>query len=155
MGRTAAAISQEFHALTAADFDENDPAADGWGRLQALCDEARDVGGPACIPAMFDVMERLDHADLGSPGPLVHTIEGWPGRYEHPLADSIRRKPSPLTIWMANRILNHHPTTAEAWLDLLCGVRHHPTASPKTKADAEDFLRYQTATSLQRPSDAG
>jgi hypothetical protein len=59
MGRTAAAITQEFHALTAADFDENDPAADGWARLQALCDEARDVGDLACLPAMFDVMERL------------------------------------------------------------------------------------------------
>jgi hypothetical protein len=65
MDRTAAAIIQDFHTLTAADFDDDDPAANGWTRLQALCDEAHDLGGPACMPAMFDVMERLDHADLG------------------------------------------------------------------------------------------
>jgi hypothetical protein len=146
MDRTAAAIIQDFHTLTAADFDDDDPAANGWTRLQALCDEARDLGGPACMPAMFDVMERLDHADLGSPGPLVHTIEGWPGQYEHLLADSIRRKPSPLTVWMANRILNSQPPNAEAWLDLLRNVGHHPMASPTTKTDAEEFLRHQTRT---------
>jgi hypothetical protein len=142
---TAAAIAQEFNALAVADFDENDPTADGWARLEALCDEARDVGGPACMPAMFDVMERLDHADLGSPGPLVHTIEGWPG-YENLLADSLRRKPSPLTVWMVNRILNTHLDNVDAWLDLLRSVRDHPAASPETKADAAGFLRYQTRT---------
>jgi hypothetical protein len=96
------------------------------------------------MTAMLDLMERLDHADLGSPGPLVHTIEGWPGQYEELLAASIRRKPSPLTVWMANRILNARPANADAWLDLLRRVRDHPTASPEAKADAEDFVRYQT-----------
>ncbi len=143
MERTAKTITREFNTLVVADFDENDPAADGWQRLQGLCDEARDIGGVACIPAMVDVMERLDHADLGSPGPLVHTIEGWPGQYEELLADSLQRKPTPLTVWMVNRILNRQPDNANIWLDLLRSVRDHPAASPAAKADAEGFLRYQ------------
>jgi hypothetical protein len=96
MDRTAAAITQDFDALTAADFDDNDVAANGWTRLH--------------------------------------------------LAASIRRKPTPLTVWMVNRILNGHPPNAEVWLDLLRNVRHHPTASPTTRTDAEQLLRYQTRT---------
>jgi hypothetical protein len=144
--RTAAAIIRDFDSFAVGDFDEDDPAADGWERLAGLCDEASTIGGPACMPAMFDLMERFDRADLGSPGPLVHTIEGWPGQYEDLLADSIRRKPAPLTVWMVNRILNTQPDDAEVWLDLLRGVGDHPAASAQVKADAAGFLRYQART---------
>ncbi len=124
MDRTAAAITQDFDALTAADFDDNDVAANGWTRLRSLCGEARDLGGPAC---------------------WYTPSKGGPASMSTCSA-SIRRKPTPLTVWMVNRILNGHPPNAEAWLDLLRNVRHHPTASPTTKTDAEEFLRYQTHT---------
>lgn len=143
MERTAAAIIRDFDTLTIGDFDEDDSTADGWERLAVLCDEASATGGPACMPAMFDVIERLDHADLGSPGPLVHTIEKWTGQYEERLADSIRRKPAPLTVWMVNRILNSRPHDADTWLDLLRSVHKHPGASAQTRAEAERFLRHQ------------
>ena len=39
------------------------------------------------------VMERLPDVDLGSPGPLVHTLERLHG-YENELMRSVRRQPS-------------------------------------------------------------
>jgi hypothetical protein len=48
-----------------------------------------------------------------------YTLESWPGRYEALLAESVRRKPSPLTVWMVNRILNARSPDADAWLTLL------------------------------------
>jgi hypothetical protein len=43
---------------------------------------------------MFNVMERPPDADLGSPGPLVHTLERWRG-YEPELVNSVRRRMLP------------------------------------------------------------
>jgi len=93
---------------------------------------------------MFLTMERLDDMELGTPGPLVHALESWRGGYEALLTESIRRKPCPLAVWMVNRILNTRPPDADAWLALLCSVTDHPSASKSTKAEAADFLRYQT-----------
>jgi len=87
-------------------------------------------------------MERLDEADLGSPGPLVHTLEAWSG-YRPLLAESSHRKPSPLTVWMANRVLNTDPPDAPEWLELLRRATGHPAACAHTQADARSFLEYQ------------
>ena len=88
-------------------------------------------------------MERLDGVDLGTPGPLVHTLEAWRGSYEPLLAESVRRKPTPLSVWMVNRILNAQPPDAESWLALLWSVADLPAASAATKAQAEQFIKYQ------------
>jgi hypothetical protein len=88
-------------------------------------------------------MERLDDADLGTPGPLVHTLESWPGRYETLFMDSVKRKPLPLTVWMVNRILNAHPPKSEQWLELLRRSQIHPLASASTKLDVARFLEHQ------------
>ena len=61
-------------------------------------------------------MERLDGVELGTPGPLVHTLETLRGGYEMLLAESVRRKPTLLSVWMVNRILNVNPPDAESWL---------------------------------------
>jgi hypothetical protein len=88
-------------------------------------------------------MERLDEADLGSPGPIVHTLEAWDG-YRMPLTESLRRKPTPLTVWMANRVLNSDPPDIPHWLALLRNAASHPAASSQAQVDARDFLEYQT-----------
>src|ERR1700722_19323310 len=107
MTRSVAEIAADFDSLTARDFDYAVVGAGGWQRLDELCDEMRAVNDPAaCAPQLFRTMERLDGVDLGTPGPLVHTLESWPGRYEKLLAESVRRKPTPLSVWMVNRILN-------------------------------------------------
>jgi hypothetical protein len=40
---------------------------------------------------MFDLMERLSEVDLGTPGPLVHTLERWAPTNAHPAPNSRRR----------------------------------------------------------------
>jgi hypothetical protein len=146
MSRNINEIAADFDALTDRDFDYANVESAGWERLDRLCDEMRELNDAAtCAPVMFQTMERLDGVELGTPGPLVHTLESWPGKYEVLLAESVRRKPSPLTVWMVNRILNTHPPKADAWLALLRAAMVHPSASDSTRADAADFVRRQTS----------
>jgi hypothetical protein len=56
-------------------------------------------------------MERYPEADLGSPGPLVHTIERIPiAQFGTFLRSSVERQPGQLNLWMVNRILNSQLT---------------------------------------------
>jgi hypothetical protein len=145
MARHVAEIAADFDALTPHDFDYANAGARGWERLDELCDEIRAVNdATTCAPVIFRTMERLDGLELGAPGPLVHTLETWRGGYEKLLAESIRRKPTPLSVWMVNRILNVGPPDAESWLALLRGVAGNPAASDETKAQAKGFIEYQT-----------
>jgi hypothetical protein len=94
-----------FPALKAPDFDPMNVNARGLERLRELTDALMSVSEPQrAIPELFHVMERLPDADLGSPGPLVHTLEAVKG-YEDELIRSVRRSPSLLSVWMVNRIL--------------------------------------------------
>jgi hypothetical protein len=64
-------------------------------------------------------MERLSDSDLESPGSLVHTMENYVGAYEDLLADSVSRKPTTLTVWMVNRILNGATKERDKWMEIL------------------------------------
>jgi hypothetical protein len=137
-------IAADFDSLTIADFDESSTTANGWERLYELCDEMLAINDvAACAPTMFAVMERLDQSRLGTPGPLVQTLENWRGGYESFLAESLRRKPSPLTVWMVNRIPNVNPPDAATWIGQLQSVAEHPAASDEAKRMAAHFLDYQ------------
>ena len=96
-----------LRTLRPSDFDYSNMEARGWERLSELTDALTGIpGGPeAAIPELFGVMERMPDADLGSPGPLVHTLEALKG-YEVELIRSVSRSPSLLSVWMINRILN-------------------------------------------------
>ena len=60
----------------------------------------------ALIPVLR-FMERHPDADLGAPGPLVHLVERFFRRgYEAELVASLTRAPTPLTVWMLNRVIN-------------------------------------------------
>lgn len=145
MSTNSTSPSQRLQALTADDFAYDDPLSDGWEQLRSICDELQ--GSDAvmnCAGDMFALMERLDDVDLGAPGPLVHALESTGRDYEAPLEESVRRKPSPLSVWMVNRILNTDPPDRQSWLDLLTLAAAHPLASEATHADARDFLAHQT-----------
>ena len=145
MARNIAEIKADFDALILRDFDYANPGVRGLEQLGELCDEMRAANDPAvCVPIMFQTMERLDGAELGDPGPLVHTIETSRRRYEELLAESVWRKPTPLSVWMVNRILNTGPPDAAAWMALLQVVAENPAASESTKRDAAHFVEYQT-----------
>ena len=54
---------------------------DGHERLHEFTEELMTLPEPECgVRALFDGMERMPDADLGCPGPLVHTLERMPGR---------------------------------------------------------------------------
>lgn len=93
---------------------------------------------------MFALMERLDDADLGSPGPLVHALESTGAAYEPHLEASVRRKPSPLSVWMVNRILNTGRSDRESWVDLLKIAARHPLAAEATQDAAQAYLTHQS-----------
>jgi hypothetical protein len=138
-------VVAELAALTPRDFDPMVLDAAGEERLQQACQELLAHYDPKVwAPALFALMERLDESDLGSPGPIVHTLEACAG-YRPLLAESLRRKPTSLTTWMANRILNADPVDADDWLDLLQGAAEHPKASPRARTDAREFLHHQGA----------
>lgn len=96
------------------------------------------------FPAILGLIERYPEAELGSPGPLVHELEAIPG-YESFLRDSVARKPTYLSIWMVNRILNSELSADErsVWLQVLRTVLIHPLASADLRQGANEFLEHR------------
>ena len=86
----------------------------------------------------------MPDADLGSPGPLVHTLEALKG-YEAELIRSVRRSPSRLSVWMVNRILNTDlPSyTRESYMSLLNEAVTRSDVPRAVREDARDFVSFQ------------
>ncbi len=100
------------------------------------------------LPAMFGLIERYPEAEMGSPGPLVDTIEELPAAaYEAMLIESVRRLPCFYNLWMVNRILNEKLPAArrEVLLDLLRKVATNRKASALAKQEAKEYLEQQSA----------
>jgi hypothetical protein len=98
------------------------------------------------ITAMFGLMERYPNAYLGTPGPLVHSIESLGiENYEPLLIESVRRQPTELTVWMVNRILNTElsPEHRRSLLELLAAVPDHPRLATHVADNALRFLKHQ------------
>lgn len=132
--------------LVADDFDPMRAEARGMEILTEVgssIESSKDAAG--AFPAVFNFMERLDSCDIGSPGPLVHALESV-GGYSSELAASIMRKPTPVTIWMLNRILNATTGsgTRNMYLKLLTRSAKHPLASLEAQAMATRFLQHQS-----------
>ena len=135
-----------FKALQESDFDYANVHVRGPERLAELTEPLKALpGAEKAIPEMFAVMERLRDADLGSPGPLVHTIERWRGRYENELVNPVRRCPSMLSVWMVNRILNTGlpDDTRREYMSLLHDATIHPKASEDVRQSAREFIEFQ------------
>ena len=146
MPRSFDQIVHELGMLGAEDFDYGEPGSNGMERLHELTDELLLLPQPEKgIRALFDVIERMPETDLGSPGPIVHTLERLLGHYENELADSIRRRPAFLSVWMVNRILNGARTSEQKayYMDLLRVAAEHPSAPESARREANDFIRYQ------------
>ena len=143
MPRDAANLVSELRMFTADDFDYM-KGATGPERLYALCEEVEALSEPMSVfPDFFALIERLSDSELGTPGPLVHTMEKHSGHYEQLLADSLKRKPTDLTVWMVNRILNGEPADSVFWMDQLSTAAEHPSATPLVKEQALHFIEFQ------------
>jgi hypothetical protein len=138
-------IIESLNALKSEDFDMNLNEADGPQKLRLLTNELLQQANPQrAIPQLFAVMERMPDADLGSPGPLVHTLERMKN-YQGELVASLQRAPCPLSVWMVNRILNatKNPEQRDAWLSLLSSIAINPAATSATKQQALYFIEIQ------------
>jgi hypothetical protein len=139
-----AEIGRALEELGPRDFDDANENADGVDRLYLMCDELSHRDDPErWMPLLFAFMERLGDVDLGSPGPIVHTLEQTGVVYRPLLAESVRRAPTPLTVWMVNRVLNDNPSDSGAWLNLLDGIERTPGASLESVEEARKFLAFQ------------
>src|SRR5689334_18666609 len=139
-----------FRSLLAADFDENNLNMKGHERLSELVRAVDKLPQPQiAIHEMFLVMERLPESNLGSPGPLVHSLERM-GSYKEELSTSVLRAPALLSIWMVNRILNTKLTNEERtfYLNLLTSVAVNPNASISLREEAKGFLEFQAKRNL-------
>jgi len=143
MARDVTSLVSEFRGFTAADFDYM-KGATGPERLYTLCKEVEALPDPTVVfPEFFALIERLSDSELGTPGPLVHTMESHIGSYEELLAASLRRRPADLTVWMVNRILNGGPADPTYWMDLLAMAAEHPSANEVVREQALHFIEFQ------------
>ena len=127
-----------------ASFVVSGDEADDVGRLYELTDAVESGGLVADLIAdLLAVFERNPDADLGSPGPIVHCVEtaGMDVFVPH-LVSSIRRAPTTMTLWMAERCLRSNPTESQL-TDLLAAIGTIPA---NTFASAE--LQSEAASTL-------
>ncbi|MBC7878422.1 MAG: hypothetical protein H7Y59_14725 [Anaerolineales bacterium] len=153
MSKTLQEIESSLNLLTPHDFNLDIIEANtGFERLYILIDELEKIDEPQKIKEMlFFTIERLSNSDeidprfdIGTPGPLVHALEKLPN-YSKQLIESINRYPTPLTVWMINRILNITINEEEKrfWLNLLQEAINHPQATLFVKNKAQDFIDFQ------------
>ena len=75
-----------------ADLDSYVPSYD-WLPLSELTQELLETGeAERAIPVLFSIMEKYPDEDLGSPGPIVHTLEKCKGYESHLIEKSRNRK---------------------------------------------------------------
>jgi len=98
------------------------------------------------VNPIFELIEKYPDADFGNPGPLVHTLEATNGLYEDSLQKSLNRKPTRLTVWMLNRIINaeRNEIIKENLISRLISLRNHPLIDSATKDFVQDFIEHQT-----------
>jgi hypothetical protein len=92
------------------------------------------------VEPILRFMEGHPTLDYGMPGPLVHFIEEFYLKgHEEKLIESVSRKPTMMTVWMLNRVLNR--TEGPARRQPL--VRAMRQAASNPKADRATLERIQ------------
>jgi hypothetical protein len=97
---TSETISEQLEAIASAEDFAHSAAklTEAWS--------AADVGYESVEP-ILQFMEKHPTLEYGTPGPLVHFVEDFYTKgYEKKLLESVRRKPTMITVWMLNRVLN-------------------------------------------------
>jgi hypothetical protein len=96
------------------------------------------------IDFLIRLFENNPSADFGTPGPMVHFIEKFgQKKYEEPLLDSIKRKPTSHTVWMLNRIINisKEPEKTD-YLELFKSILLRQDIDNETRESVKDFLNF-------------
>jgi hypothetical protein len=99
--------------------------------------------GIEAIEPVLQFIERHPDIDFGTPGPLVHFVEQYYGQgYEEKLLQSLARKPTMLTVWMLNRVINgtEEPARKRPFLETLDSARRHHLADHNVVQLVDEFL---------------
>jgi hypothetical protein len=132
-------------------LEEAKSSGDFIAETKALTEELD--GDPQALPAIDAIllfMEGNPQMDFGTPGPLVHFAERFYGRgYDAKLIQSIQRRPTSITAWMLNRIINgtRQQEEPERLISILGGIVESPSADPQTRQLAKHFLDRNTNSS--------
>jgi hypothetical protein len=145
--RITMTIEQIIHTLqTFVPFPEDDLVNSNERFLDALMQEWKQTPEKEkAIPVIFRLLEKYPHANLGSPGPLVHALESRGTGYEGELQVSLLRRPTPLTLWMYNRIINteKNEQILKAHISRLKLFARHPLADDGTREVGASFVDFQ------------
>lgn len=113
------------------------------GELATITKELRGQADRGFIEPILRFMEENPRLEFGLPGPLVHFVEKFHGGgYDVELLASLKRHPTPHTVWMLNRIINGTKSTPDRNLlvDALKAAGEHPRADGETKAQVSGFM---------------
>jgi hypothetical protein len=95
------------------------------------------------VEPVLGFMEEHPSIDFGAPGALVHFLERFYRKgYEEKLIASVRRRPTSVTVWMVNRLLNGAKREEEraVLLKTLEEVLRNPLADSGAVQMANRFL---------------
>jgi hypothetical protein len=79
------------------------------------------------------------------PGALVHFVEEFYQKgYQERLIKSISRKPTMLTVWMLNRVINgtHEPTTKKDLISMMRRAATNPNTDRQTLERIYGYLQH-------------
>jgi len=99
--------------------------------------------GLEVVEPVLRFMEENAEIDFGAPGPLVHFLERfYKNGYEEKLLESLKRKPTSMTVWMLNRILNGTKGSSERnrFVGALEEARFNPAANSSVVERIDHFL---------------
>lgn len=124
---------------------ESITSADPIAEHERITEELRaNVAGLEAVRPILVCMEENPQFDFGSPGPLVHYLEGfYQAGYEAELLASLERRPTALTVWMLNRIINAttEMDARRVLQDTLSAAASHPQADVEVQARVAEFIR--------------
>jgi len=101
--------------------------------------------GVESIDPILEFIEAQPDLDYGTPGALVHFVEAFYRKgYVERLIKSIGRKPTMLTVWMLNRIINgaHEETTKDKFISIMREAATNVNTDRKTLDRINGFLEH-------------
>lgn len=128
-------ITDQLQRIAAVDFAVR--AAELTDSWSSAC------AGVETVEPVLRFMEEHPTIDFGMPGPLVHFVERFYGKgYEDRLVQSVERKPTALTVWMLNRVINgtKKADVKERFVATMERVRFNPLADQSAIQRANRFV---------------
>lgn len=104
--------------------------------------------GIEAVEPILRFMEEHPSIDFGMPGALVHFVERFYGKgYENNLIESVKKKPTPVTVWMLNRIINgaKYPQLKSQCIEIMKQIKANPLATEAVLEITNRFLQRLSA----------